>query len=1798
MPAKLDPGKQALLDDLNLTGRIQGSLGAGIAQATGAGLKALSVIPYTLDIVRYGGKVPYSLDETVSYRAADAVENFLTPRPEDQLQGFGGQVVTGLGQVGGFAAEAAASPLAGLASLVGSGISDHLSSAQEGDATSQQKQIETATGVVSGASELLPFEAAEAAWKASSALPLPARIAITGLASAIPNAAQEGAQRLWQNISKKYLSEYAPDTKLSEGTWEEAAVGGVVGAITGGLPAAIGVNPNVFSDKDMEKLQRDFANIFNSLPPKEQERLLQEIERVVGEDGGLEAKSIADLLDEETDTNASDEGGGPPPAAPESDTSLDQETPPLSEEELRAWPEQEIQALHEDPTVETEQEFEDSDVQPPVFVEREEPNSRRISAIRRDGIIESFYPDSGDPGLDSGLYWVPANEEQRKVGQLLLDAWANPQNKDMQGPYAYYIEQYLDALLVNEAPSFEQVQKDIENFPAYTFEETRGARRPHFQVTRNGLIGLTEGVKFRQLDRTTRTGQRIQTEVTKPTVKRQTLESMIARKDVRKSDKQIVQKLLDSNPKRTEFNKEEVLQGIKKQLPPVRSLIVPANQAKAALGLLKKGIPGEADYVTWGAEGLKHRMKLHLLTSSEWGKKQYGERHPHFSKDTVAHGRFYDVGGTRVYLEIQQGQPGMNLESAFARKYLDDLHRKHPDSAILTNFFFSNKVLFSKGYSSSEMNSYLTDIAKSIKQPFEKLHKEWETAKEKAITKGTYLQEGAARLIIQDAIKRAKEDGMSRVLFPTEASMPVAEGWLVSHVRKQDVPNVPPNAERLLKKYDSTLVPVLRDEDTFNRVSAAQVAYGRTFDKLLRGEFEAKVVPFDNRKQGIYTWKDLPYFEIKTDKVKGGSVEFFSGIPVGPMLSQAVQWLGFKRRDIQGMQSDVDKFNTWMDLASSLYRMAQANKHIPEVQEYLRYGESWNLMRTTWIDRADETLSAWDNLGKKVFGPIRQTGFIPEFAAFLFDRQKRSGMLGRKLSPQESADLAQTYGLDENYLQLMERIDGDFDQVLTDLQEILEDRARRTYKNNTLRMREELIAVQGKIAQLRNQNYFPLSRFGDYRVSAVATKTFTHAGETYAEGDLIFSEFFESEQDQVEAWQMYRREFEGKAEVKGSKIASALSDLVGLPPALLEVIRKDLNLTPEQSSELDSLVFKYAPGQSFVKHLAKRRNVEGFSHDASRAYASYMLKVGNYLARAKYGFEMGESLKKLLDSAQSLKTPEEVNKRTRIYEWLKEHRDYLLNPENELSNIRAMVFLWYLGGSPRAILMNLSQPWAQGWPVLAARYGDAKAAIALTAAYKTATTHLHSKTTGDPQLDHVLQQLKDENKLDQSLATMAAAVADGKWMSSLPNKNSGDAAVRLGQDMVYYLTLGFKLAESLNRRAVAIAAFNLEMKKSGNPYEGYRVAKDLTINTNFDTSRFNRPKYMRGRKSIFTVLLPYVHFAASNMMGAQGAAAAFRMWAVMLAMTGLEGMLGYEFVTAFWDFLRNHSNGIFPPGTTKADIHRFVRDKVGEHVELIRKHPDLVMHGAARYGFGLPALLQRIGIAMPVVDMSGSLGMGNWPPGGDMLRARDFDSFTQATAESFLGAGFAIPMQALRALMSDDPNEIKRLEMASPTMVRSLLKGSRYLLGGQETDYTGAVIVGNTPEDRIRPAEAVATAMNFTLQRVRQKQELSFLAREQELYVAARRTLLMRDYFNAQGKEEAARVAGRIDKYNKQVVDMGYRSMAIFKKDLLTSVKSRYRNRATIEAGFPGNQRAIPIHQDIFGEEALPEGVVHEEKVK
>ena len=868
--------------------------------------------------------------------------------------------------------------------------------------------------------------------------------------------------------------------------------------------------------------------------------------------------------------------------------------------------------------------------------------------------------------------------------------------------------------------------------------------------------------------------------------------------------------------------------------------------------------------------------------------------------------------------------------------------------------------------------------------------------------------------------------------------------------------------------------------------------------------------------------------------------------------------------------TQLDTFNKFIKLSAGLEHIAKMNPHIGGLaRTYLTASRAWWRTKSVWTTRANEFI-------KRDWRQSVTRKETTDFDTYMIEADKRSSELGRTLTPAELSQIItdKKLTLSPKAQEFAGRVWGEYRAVLDEVETQVVKDVYRTIDDPVLQQKK-IAEYRNQFADMRNRNYVPHSRFGKYAVLVKATANGVQFdGQTFNAGETVFFKTFESKRLRNKELEKVKAMFPtSRTTIRGDyMIDDTVQMFQGLPEPVARMIASRMNLTKDQLEQLGELQHELSPGSRFARHFQERENVPGYSTDTKRAFADYFLRFSNHIARITHNHELQQGINEV---AQSIKTDfvagEDATKRRQIQEWMQNHYDYLNNPGNELANLRSLGFLYYLGFNPKSALVNLTQVPLIAYPHLAAKYGDVSAIASLSKAMTKVGAVYKGKARYSAEEQVMLDELTRRQILDQSSATELGAVSEGSNLQRLTAGRfiGNEKAAASIRQFAEWGSLMFQAAEKLNRRVVAVSAYDLARKNGASQSEAINAAHQAVIDTQYEYARYNRPEMMRGKKSALFLFWQYM---TNTMYFIGNDPGRWRYLAMMLAAAGMQGLPGAENAMDIYDFfatkIKERTGWKDPKTSARLELRELIRNlNEMPYVDMfIPNDPNIAMHGLSSNLGGF--------------DISGSLSMGQMIPGTEVLSTeQDADKAVSQSLQNVSGALGNVAFNIYHALGSNEPNTWRTYERLMPSIIKDASRAYRYATTGKETDTSGATIAEFDPtnwNDRILIA---GQAAGFPLTKVNTEREKQFLSRDVVNYYAARRTTLFAEYqwaLNEGDGEAISAVRDSIQKYNDSVP---HPALRITGTDLQRAIQQRQRTKRRKEVGIPVENRQLPLYR-------------------
>lgn len=883
-----------------------------------------------------------------------------------------------------------------------------------------------------------------------------------------------------------------------------------------------------------------------------------------------------------------------------------------------------------------------------------------------------------------------------------------------------------------------------------------------------------------------------------------------------------------------------------------------------------------------------------------------------------------------------------------------------------------------------------------------------------------------------------------------------------------------------------------------------------------------------------------------------------------------------KEEVISGMESFS---SIWGARAKGLFltpiQYAERAKSVA-AQQYMQVIRQWWARKRALADPALESASMWEKMGTKDAARLGEA---------ILEIQSVSEEKGARLTEAEQVKIIRSHGLAETAYSLYREIDKNFLKVLdlveAGVQKITlqqfapqedHDKLLKMWKENRkafldwatedlkdLTLPGKLAEIEAQFRQARSTHYFPFMRFGKYAL--------TVRGK---DGKVIGFETFESYAARAERTDTIRADYPEAGKIEAGIVKDEEFALMGMPPAMIEVIGEQIGLSKEQQFKLKELYVKKSPGQKFMRQFIKRRGIAGFSRDFVRVYSSYMTSAANHIARLEFQ-------KPLQDQLAAMRR-EKGDAAGLVFNYFNEHYNYIMKPANELAALRSIGFLFYLGFNVKSALVNLTQVPMIAFPYLAARFGDTRAAGALTRAYGAALKWKRGEITSmDAGLLEAINRGINEGFLDESRATELAALGEAGVLERMGPATKSEQLIAT---VSRYGAAMFRHAEMYNRAVTFIAARELALAEGMTAEQAFQQARKAVDTSMFEYAKWNRPSFMRGKKSVFFLFWNYMQHLSYLMFGGEGKQVAMRVGLMLLLAAGIEGLPFAENILDLIDWGATNVKEALGMKDPKVEL----RNELRELALTITDKPDLVMDGLGKYyGLGPMHALALAGVPVPEVNISGSLSAGRVIPGLEQMlgEERDPNAKLGKTLVEMLGPVAGIGFGFFKALESNDPDEWKTWERAMPSAFKSASQAARRGLRGVETDRNGDAVLSFQWKDPEARGEVFAQALGFQGTRLSQQYELIGIQQEMKQYWTARRAAVIENYAMAVLSQELEAIAdarSALEKFNFQAPSP---KLKVTGSSIKQSLAQRMRRRSLRENGIPTEKDFIPLYRNL-----------------
>lgn len=737
----------------------------------------------------------------------------------------------------------------------------------------------------------------------------------------------------------------------------------------------------------------------------------------------------------------------------------------------------------------------------------------------------------------------------------------------------------------------------------------------------------------------------------------------------------------------------------------------------------------------------------------------------------------------------------------------------------------------------------------------------------------------------------------------------------------------------------------------------------------------------------------------------------------------------------------------------------------------------------------------------------------------------------------------------------------------------------------------ELLKISRNMDNMRNKNYFPRSRMGNYYIRIIAEEDDTEwDGYKGAKGSNVGFYTFDTEAEMMSFMKELKEDdaTSGSVRFLGGKLSPSVYSLQGQPNAIIQKVKAELEaagqLDRETKGVLDAIALDIAPGRKFLRHMTRRKGVAGYSTDVARVYANYMSSAANHIARSEYASDLQHNLDmmdKLIDLNQGKKVV--TQDLGDIAAYFKRHFQYLMDNKNDWADIRAMGFLWYLGFNVKSALVNFMQTPMVLYPVLAGHTSDANALRRITGAIKDLSKAFKNSQALEPDLLNTIDAMIKAGLLDESMVSDLAGMGEENALKRLI---PGYDLKTTYHKFAHYGGAMFRYGEKINRMITVISAHRIAKDNGMTEQDDINEFVRRMIQTSqFEYSRFNRAEFMRGRRSVFFLFWQYMQHASYLLFGGQGSKTAMRMWALALVIAGIEGLPFAELILDLLDVGGTQIKKLLGYSDPRVELRKDLRELIQQMDD--QGQPDMWLKGTS-YFWGLGPLhgLKAFGVPVPDVSIRGSVSYGDpipWFDGITDPTVTDVEKLTYKTVAAMAGPMGGIVLGGIQALYSDEDNAWKKWEKVMPVFARNASTGVRWVVEGQETGVSDSTLLSfSTPEQR---AEAVVKALGFQPTRVDQTRQQMRAVQVAVMYYESRRRMLLDDLgyaYAVNNREGIADAMAAVTAYNKELLkNKALAPLAITGSTLSQSVKGKLTRKAELENNLLQGKNNYLLQQEV-----------------
>jgi len=590
---------------------------------------------------------------------------------------------------------------------------------------------------------------------------------------------------------------------------------------------------------------------------------------------------------------------------------------------------------------------------------------------------------------------------------------------------------------------------------------------------------------------------------------------------------------------------------------------------------------------------------------------------------------------------------------------------------------------------------------------------------------------------------------------------------------------------------------------------------------------------------------------------------------------------------------------------------------------------------------------------------------------------------------------------------------------------------------------------------------------------------------------------------------------------------------------------------------VSQLYLSSLPDLSWAKHGIHRKGTPGFSQDARRAFAQNMFHGARYLAKLRYSDRLQLSLEEMQDHIKAYEAVDEYDsvKAQQVLDEMVKRHENLMNPRaHPLSTaLTSIGFVFFLGVSPAAAMVNLSQTALVAYPIMGAKWGFQKASAALlkaSAEVVQAKNNIGSILTGDELAAYT--RAVNDGTIDITMAHDLAGIAQGEDAKVV-------WAMRPAMRVASFL---FHHAERFNRQATFIAAYRLA-KESGpekTEIQLYEEARKATYDGHFDYSASNRPRIMQGNvakvillfkqygQNMVYTLMRQAALSLQKLPSAERTEARKQLGGILALHAAAAGVLGLPLVGMLLGAASMLGSDDDEPWDAEVAMKNAMADALGP------KAAEVISHGVSR---------------LTPWDISSRVALDRLilPDVQEGLEGQKWAEKLMVAAAGPVGGIFTGTAKGLQSMTEGEYQ--RGLEEMLPVALRNLVKSYRFHDEGAQ-DKTGVVI-----KDEVSLSGVLGQASGFAPSEVAGAMEGRRAIYKADRKLTERRSVIMKTYAtarmtgDAEGVQDALAMVRAFNEKNP--------TRRITMPNLMQSVRARQRriDEATQGIYLPKNRQDV-----------------------